>query len=43
MPEQARWTIKRNCSATPRQLAWVFASLVAVSFVFGAGFAAFGL
>ncbi len=37
------WLIKRNCSAPPRQLALVFGSLVAVSFVFGLGFAAFGL
>jgi uncharacterized membrane protein len=37
------WLIKRNCSASPRQLALVFGSLVAVSFAFGAGFAAQGL
>lgn len=37
------WLIKRNCSAGPRQLALVFGSLVAVSFAFGLGFAAFGL
>ncbi len=37
------WLIKRNCSAGPRQLAFVFGSLVAVSFCFGLGFAAFGL
>jgi len=37
------WLIKRNCSASPKQLAWVFASLVAVSFLFGGTFAAFGL
>jgi len=35
--------IKRNCSASPLQLALVFASLVAVSFAFGAVFAAHGL
>jgi len=35
--------IKRNCSASPRQLACVFASIVAVSFAFGAAFAANGL
>ena len=35
--------IKRNCSASPAQLAWVFASIVAVSFAFGAVFAAHGL
>jgi uncharacterized membrane protein len=38
-----RWMIKRNCSASPAQLAWVFASVVAVSFAFGAVFAAQGL
>jgi uncharacterized membrane protein len=37
------WHIKRNCSASPRQLALVLASLVAVSFVIGLGFAAYGL
>ncbi|MCX7962151.1 MAG: DUF2244 domain-containing protein [Burkholderiales bacterium] len=37
------WTIKRNCSASPRQLALVYASIVAVSFAFGAAFAARGL
>ena len=37
------WLIKRNCSASPTQLAAVFGSLVAVSFVFGAVFAALGL
>jgi uncharacterized membrane protein len=37
------WMIKRNCSASPMQLAWIFASIVAVSFVFGAVFAAHGL
>lgn len=35
--------IKRNCSASPRQLALVFGSIVAVSFAFGAAFAAQGL
>jgi uncharacterized membrane protein len=44
MVDPARcWTIKRNCSASPGQLAWVFASIVAVSFAFGAVFAAQGL
>jgi len=44
MPEHAtRWIVKRNCSASPRQLAAVFASVVALSFVIGVGFAAFGL
>jgi uncharacterized membrane protein len=37
------WLIKRNCSASPRQLAAVFASIVALSFVIGVGFAALGL
>ena len=37
------WLIKRNCSASPTQLAAVFGSLVAVSFVFGVVFAALGL
>jgi uncharacterized membrane protein len=37
------WLIKRNCSASPMQLAAVFGSLVAVSFTFGAVFAALGL
>jgi uncharacterized membrane protein len=35
--------IKRNCSASPTQLAAVFGSLVAVSFAFGAVFAMLGL
>ncbi len=35
--------IKRNCSASPLQVAWVFASIVAVSFAFGVVFAAQGL
>ena len=41
--ETNSWLIKRNCSASPGQLAVVFGSLVAVSFAFGVGFAAFGL
>lgn len=41
--ETNSWLIKRNCSASPGQLAIVFGSLVAVSFAFGVGFAAFGL
>ena len=41
--EPRTWLIKRNCSASPRQLAGVFVSLVAVSFAFGAAFAAEGL
>ncbi len=43
MAEPTTWLIKRNCSASPRQLAGVFVSLVAVSFAFGAAFAAQGL
>ncbi len=41
--ESGEWLIKRNCSAGPGQLATVFGSIVAISFVFGLGFAAFGL
>lgn len=37
------WVLKRNCSASPMQLAIVFGSLVAVSLAIGASFAAFGL
>jgi uncharacterized membrane protein len=37
------WLIKRNCSASPTQLAAVFGSLVAVSFAFGLVFAMLGL
>ena len=37
------WLIKRNCSASPTQLAAVFGSLVAVSFAFGLVFAVLGL
>ena len=43
MTHAKAWLIKRNCSASPQQLAFVFGSLVAVSFAFGIGFAAFGL
>lgn len=43
MSEATTWLIKRNCSASPRQLAAVLLSLVAVSFTFGVGFAAAGL
>lgn len=43
MNEPKIWLIKRNCSASPRQLALVFVSLAAVAFVFAAGFAALGL
>jgi len=38
-----RWMIKRNCSASPLQLAGVFASIAALSFAFGVLFAAQGL
>jgi uncharacterized membrane protein len=41
--EPAIWVIKRNCSASPRQLAGVFVSVVAVSFAFGVAFATQGL
>lgn len=40
---RSTWLIKRNCSASPGQLALVFGSLVAVSFAFGAAFAVHGL
>jgi uncharacterized membrane protein len=44
MPENAtRWIVKRNCSASPRQFAFVFTSVLALSSVIGAGFAACGL
>ena len=39
----SRWTLKRNCSASPQQLALVFGSIVLLSFLIGAAFAAFGL
>jgi uncharacterized membrane protein len=41
--ESKIWLIKRNCSASPWQLAVVFASLTAVAFAFGVAFAAQGL
>lgn len=37
-----RWVLKRNCSASPAQLAVVFGSIVLVSFLFGTAFAAQG-
>jgi uncharacterized membrane protein len=37
------WTVKRNCSASPAQLAAVFASMVGLSFIFGVVFATLGL
>jgi uncharacterized membrane protein len=43
MAASARWLIKRNCSASPGQLAWVFCSLVGLSFVVGVAFASRGL
>lgn len=36
------WVVKRNCSASPAQLAAVFASLVGLSFLIGVAFAAQG-
>lgn len=43
MPDSdASWVIKRNCSASPKQLAAVFASIVAVSLSFGTAFAMHG-
>jgi uncharacterized membrane protein len=44
MPEpRNRWIVKRNCSASPRQLALVFASMVLLSLAIGIGFARLGL
>jgi uncharacterized membrane protein len=43
MSKTTTWLIKRNCSASPRQLAVVLLSLIGISFTFGAGFAIFGL
>jgi uncharacterized membrane protein len=37
------WTVKRNCSASPAQLAAVFASMVGLAFLFGIVFATQGL
>lgn len=37
------WTLRRNCSASPAQLAWALAGAGGVSVVIGVGFAAFGL
>lgn len=42
MHDRRFWIIKRNCSASPRLLALVFASLVALSFMVGLAFAALG-
>ena len=33
-----RWFLKRNCSVTPSQLGWLYASLCLVSLGIGAGF-----
>src|SRR5262245_1751621 len=44
MPAQPTcWTVKRNCSASPAQLAAVFASMIGLSFIFGVVFAAHGM
>lgn len=43
MTEPRIWLIRRNCSASPRQLALVFVSLMAVALIFGIAFAAQGL
>jgi uncharacterized membrane protein len=40
--QATRWMIRRNCSASPRQLAWAFGSVVAVSLCFGLAFAGAG-
>lgn len=37
------WTVKRNCSSSPAQLAAVLASMVGLSFVFGVAFALHGM
>jgi uncharacterized membrane protein len=37
------WVIRRNCSASPRQLAAAYGGIVAVAAAIGAGFAACGL
>lgn len=39
----AEWCLKRNCSASPKQLALIYGSLVAVSFGIAIGFAMLGL
>ncbi|MDM0043175.1 DUF2244 domain-containing protein [Variovorax dokdonensis] len=33
-----RWLLRRNCSVTPSQLGWLYASLCLVSLLIGAGF-----
>lgn len=38
-----RWIVRRNCSASPAQLAWVFGSVAALSFLIGVAFALHGL
>lgn len=44
MPEpRNRWIVKRNCSASPWQLALVLASIVALSLAIGLAFAYLGL
>jgi uncharacterized membrane protein len=43
MPAPICWTVKRNCSASPAQLAAVFASIVGLSFIFGIAFAVQGM
>lgn len=40
--ETREWILKRNCSIAPRQLAWVFAILCAVSLVIALVFAMHG-
>ena len=42
MQERNRWIIKRNCSASPRLMALVFGSMLALSLAFGLAFAAAG-
>jgi len=41
-PVRRRWLLKRNCALAPRQLAMIYASLVAISTLVGLGFALCG-
>ena len=36
--QNVHWFLKRNCSITPSQLGWMYASLCAVSLAIGVGF-----
>ena len=37
-PSALQWLLQRNCSITPRQLGWVYASLCVVSLLIGGFF-----